>query len=142
MSLTFDARSFVEEIAPKLREAVKEGRAIAAVSGGVDSTTAAVLAYKVLGPERVIPVMIDTGFLRLNEAERVREMLRPIMPLTIVNEAERFVRAVEGLEDSEEKRKAFREVFYDVLAELAGKYDAEYLIQGTIAADWVETQGA
>ena len=50
MSLTFDARSFVEEIAPKLREAVKEGRAIAAVSGGVDSTTAAVLAYKVLGP--------------------------------------------------------------------------------------------
>jgi GMP synthase (glutamine-hydrolysing) len=141
MSLTFDARSFIEEIAPKLREAVKEGRAIAAVSGGVDSTTAAVLAYKVLGPERVIPVMIDTGFLRLNEAERVREMLRPIMPLTIVNEAERFVRAVEGLEDSEEKRKAFREVFYDVLAELAGKYDAEYLIQGTIAADWVETQG-
>jgi GMP synthase (glutamine-hydrolyzing) (EC 6.3.5.2) len=63
MSLTFDARSFIEEIAPKLREAVKEGRAIAAVSGGVDSTTAAVLAYKVLGPERVIPVMIDTGFL-------------------------------------------------------------------------------
>jgi len=141
MSLTFDARSFIEEIAPKLREAVKEGRAIAAVSGGVDSTTAAVLAYKVLGPERVIPVMIDTGFLRLNEAERVREMLRPIMPLTIVNEAERFVRAVEGLEDSEEKRKAFREVFYDVLAELARKYNAKYLIQGTIAADWVETQG-
>jgi GMP synthase (glutamine-hydrolyzing) (EC 6.3.5.2) len=58
--------------------------------------------------------MIDTGFLRLNEAERVKEMLRPVMPLTVVNEAERFVGAVEGLEDSEEKRKAFREVFYDV----------------------------
>jgi GMP synthase (glutamine-hydrolyzing) (EC 6.3.5.2) len=70
MSLTFDARSFIEEIAPKLREAVKEGRAIAAVSGGVDSTTAAVLAYKVLGPGEG-----DTRDDRhgLPEAERGRE---------------------------------------------------------------------
>jgi GMP synthase (glutamine-hydrolyzing) (EC 6.3.5.2) len=55
MSLTFDARGFIEEIAPKLREAVKEGRAIAAVSGGVDSTTAAVLATRSWGRRGLYP---------------------------------------------------------------------------------------
>ncbi|MGC9105154.1 MAG: ATP-binding protein [Thermoprotei archaeon] len=141
MSLAFDPAQFVDEIAPKLREAVKDGVALAAVSGGVDSTTAAALAYKVLGPEKVVPVMIDTGFLRLDEAKRVKEMLKGVMELRVVDESERFLKAVEGLADAEEKRKAFRKTFYDVLAKVAKEVGAKYLIQGTIAADWVETQG-
>ena len=141
MELAFDPGKFVEEIAPQLREAVKDGKALAAVSGGVDSTTAAVLAYKVLGPEKVVPVMIDTGFLRLNEAQRVKDMLKGLMPLNVVDKGEQFLKAVEGLVDSEEKRKAFRKVFYDTLSSLAKQYGTKYLIQGTIAADWVETQG-
>ncbi len=141
MELAFDPRRFVEEITPQLREAVKDGKALAAVSGGVDSTTAAVLAYKVLGSEKVIPVMIDTGFLRLNEAQRVKEMLKDLMPLNVIDRSGEFLKAVEGLSDSEEKRKAFRKTFYDTLSGLAKHYGTKYLIQGTIAADWVETQG-
>lgn len=137
--MEFNPQDFIKEIEPQLKEIV-DGKAIAAVSGGVDSTTAAVLSYKILG-NRVIPVMIDTGFLREREAERVKEMLKDIMPLQIIDVKEEFISAIEGLSDAEEKRKKFRKLFYDTLSKVVKEYGAKYLIQGTIAADWVETQG-
>jgi len=135
----FDPEKFIREIEPQLKSIV-DGKAIAAVSGGVDSTTAAVLSYKILG-DKVIPVMIDTGFLREKEAEKVRDMLKDIMPLKIIDVSEEFISALEGLSDAEEKRKKFRKLFYDTLSRVVKDSGAKYLIQGTIAADWVETQG-
>jgi len=137
--MEFNPEKFIHEIEPQLKDIV-DGKAVAAVSGGVDSTTAAALSYKILG-DRVVPVMIDTGFLRENEAQKVKEMLKNIMPLQVVDVSEEFISALEGLSDAEEKRKKFRQLFYDTLSRIVKENNAKYLIQGTIAADWVETQG-
>jgi GMP synthase (glutamine-hydrolysing) len=137
--MLFDPVKFIEEVKPQLEQIV-DGKTIAAVSGGVDSTTAAALAYRILG-DKVIPVMIDTGFLREREAEKVKLMVGNLMPLQVVDVSENFISELEGMSDAEEKRKKFRQIFYNTLSELVKKYNAKYLIQGTIAADWVETQG-
>jgi GMP synthase (glutamine-hydrolysing) len=135
-----DPESFSEEKVKEIREEVRGSKVIAAVSGGVDSTTAAVLAYRALG-DRLIPVMLDTGFLRRGEAERVKYLLKDLLPLQVVKAEDHFVSRVRGLRDAEEKRKSFREEFYSQISTLASAHSAEYLVQGTIAADWVETQG-
>ncbi len=139
--MSFNPSSFIDEISPQLREKVGNSRVLIAVSGGVDSTTAAALAYKVLG-EKVVPVMIDTGFLRENEAISVKEMTKEVIPnLVIEDKSEVFLSSLEGLEDAEQKRKKFRDLFYETISSLARKYGTKMMIQGTIAADWVETQG-
>lgn len=129
----------VTELISQLKKTIGNEKAIAAVSGGVDSTTAATLAYKALG-DNVIPVMIDTGFLRKGEALKVKEMLKGILPLRILDRSKKFIDILKVYEDAEEKRKKFRELFYEVLKEIVEENDAKYLIQGTIAADWVETK--
>jgi len=136
----FDPESFVREITPQVLEAVKGERVVAAVSGGVDSTTAAILMYKILGV-KVVPVMIDTGFLRKGEADKVKSMLEGILPLKVVDKSKEFIGGLEGLSDAEEKRKKFREMFYDTISQVVKENGATFLVQGTIAADWVETQG-
>ncbi len=139
--MSFNPSSFLDEISPQLREKVGNSKVLVAVSGGVDSTTAAALAYKILG-ENVIPVMIDTGFLRENEAVSVKEMTKEVIPnLVIEDQSEFFLSSLEGLKDAEEKRKKFRDLFYETISSLARKYGTNMMIQGTIAADWVETQG-
>ncbi len=113
------------------------------MSGGVDSTIAAVLARQALG-ESLVPVLIDTGFMRSDEPERVKAKLSssPVgMKLRLVRASGRFLAAVKGSGNAEEKRKKFRETFYQVLGEEAQKEGCEYIIQGTIAPDWIETQG-
>jgi len=139
--MSFNPSSFINEISPQLIEKVGNSKVLIAVSGGVDSTTAAALAYRVLG-ERVIPVMIDTGFLRENEASSVREMTRKVIPnLVVEDKSEEFLSTLEGVEDAEEKRKKFRDIFYNTISSLGRKYGTTMMMQGTIAADWVETQG-
>ncbi len=114
--------------------------ALAAISGGVDSTTAAVLAGKALG-DRLRAVFIDTGFMRLNEPAHVKELLRDILPVEVVDAREQFYGVMLGLSNAEEKRIRFREVFYAVLSGIAKKYGCDWLVQGTIAPDWIETKG-
>ncbi|TRM78498.1 GMP synthase, partial [Sulfolobus sp. D5] len=137
----FDPSSFIEEISPQLKEKVGNEKVLAAVSGGVDSTTAAVLGYRILG-ERIVPVLIDTGFLRKDEAKRVKNYLKDVLPnLEVIDESDKFISSLEGTSDAEEKRRKFRDLFYSTISSLMRKYDAKLLMQGTIAADWVETQG-
>ncbi|ABP94377.1 MULTISPECIES: GMP synthase (glutamine-hydrolyzing) [Metallosphaera] len=136
----FSPEKFIEEIEPQIRSVVGDNRVVAAVSGGVDSTTAAALMYRILG-DKVTPVMIDTGFLRENEANRVKDLLKSVMPLKIVDRSERFISSIEGLEDAEEKRKKFRDVFYSTISEIVAQENSRFLVQGTIAPDWIETQG-
>ncbi len=139
----FDPKGFVEAQVEAIRRAIGDQRALVAVSGGVDSTTCAVLTRKAIG-ENLICVILDDAFMREGEPERVAEILskEPFnVPVKIVNVRERFLSAMRGLRDAEEKRKKFRETFYAVLSETAKKEGCTVLIQGTIRADVVETVG-
>ncbi|TMI42389.1 GMP synthase [Candidatus Bathyarchaeota archaeon] len=139
----FRPSSFLQAQTSRLRELSDGKKALAAISGGVDSTISALLARQALG-ERVIPVLIDTGFMREDEPEKVRDKLAspPLeLKIRIVRSAGRFLKAVADESLAEEKRKKFRETFYQVLKEESDKFGCEYLVQGTIAPDWIETQG-
>ena len=140
---TFNPKRFVEAQIEELRKSIGNERALVAVSGGVDSTTCAVLTHKAIG-ENLVCVMLDDAFMRKGEPERVAEILSkpPFnVPLKIVNVHERFLQAMKGLRDAEEKRKRFRETFYQVLGETAKKEGCQILVQGTIRADIEETVG-
>lgn len=139
----FHPSSFLTNETARLEKTVGTSKAIAAVSGGVDSTVAAVVAKKALG-DRLFPVFIDTGFLRSGEPEEVKSRLSDSaigLKVKLIRSAGRFLGATKGEPDAEEKRKRFRETFYQVLAEEAKKSDCEFVVQGTIAPDWIETQG-
>jgi GMP synthase (glutamine-hydrolysing) len=139
----FHPSSFVASETAHVQKVVNNGRAIAAVSGGVDSTVAALVAKKALG-DRLSPVFIDTGFLREHEPEEVKSRLADSaigLKVRLVRASGRFLDAVKGESSAEEKRKRFRETFYQVLADEAKKDGCEFVVQGTIAPDWIETQG-
>ncbi len=134
----FDARSFIEKTIISLKDEI-EGNAIAACSGGVDSTTAAMLAYRAIGGKLKV-AYIDDGFRRENEAEETLELLKTLFPHVIyINAQDTFYKNLKGIRDAEEKRKIFRETFYSILSEVAKKEKADYLVQGTIKADIDET---
>lgn len=139
----FTPKSFVETQIEELKKTIGNERALVAVSGGVDSATCAVLTHKALG-ENLVCVILDDAFMRVGEPEHVAEVLSkpPFnVSMKIVDVRERFVEAMKGLIDAEEKRKKFRETFYQVLGETAKKEGCEILVQGTIRADIEETVG-
>ena len=139
----FHPATFISQQTEALREAFSGKKAIAAISGGIDSTIAAFLAKQALG-DNMIPVLIDTGFMRLNEAEEVRAKLSspPLnLKVRLVRAGGKFLTAIKDEPAAEEKRKKFRETFYQTLREEAEKEGCEYVVQGTIAPDWIETQG-
>src|SRR3989475_7056688 len=139
----FHPSSFLSEETARLRELAKAKKVISAVPGGVDSTVATLVPREALG-DKLLPIMIDTGFLRAGEPERVKERLAispTSLKVRLVHASGRFLASVKGEETAEEKRKKFRETFYQVLKEEAEKEGCEYILQGTIAPDWIETQG-
>lgn len=139
----FDPKSFIEAEIGNIRKGIGNEKALVAVSGGVDSTTCAVLTHKAIG-ENLVCVILDDAFMRENEPEHVAETLskQPLnVPTKVVNVRDRFLQAMKGLKDAEEKRKMFRETFYQVLGETAKKEGCNILVQGTIRADIVETVG-
>jgi len=139
----FDAEAFVKSQIDEIAQRLHGERAIIAISGGVDSTTCAALAHKAVG-KNLLCIFIDTGFMRLDEPRKVKALLSKrhlALPIRIVGAQKRFMEAIGQNEDAEEKRKAFRETFYKTLSETAKKEDSRFLIQGTIAPDWIETKG-
>ena len=139
----FHPSSFLSEETARLRDLARGKKVISAVSGGVDSTVATLVARQALG-DNLLPIMIDTGFLRLGEPESVKERLaKPPTSLrvSLVHASGRFLASVKGETTAEEKRKKFRETFYQILKEEAQKEGCEFILQGTIAPDWIETQG-
>lgn len=137
----FDVSTFIDQQAQAIREFLGDQKAMVAVSGGVDSTVSAVIAHKAIG-DNLVCVFIDDNFMRLGEAEQVKKLLteEPLcLPLRIMNERQRFMEALNGYSDAEEKRKAFRETFYQTLHDVAEEEGCHYLIQGTIRADVEET---
>lgn len=139
---SLDIPRLISERVEAIRRAVGDERALVAVSGGVDSTVSAAMARRALG-DRLICIFIDDNFMRQGEPERVRELLSssPLnLPVKIVDERNRFMEALKGLRDAEEKRKAFREAFYRTLGEVSQRENCSFLVQGTIKADIIETE--
>lgn len=137
---TWTMRAFIDEQIEQIRETVGEGRVIAALSGGVDSTVAAVLVHRAVG-ERLTCIFVDHGLLREGEAEVVpprlaREGLRVIH----VNAAARFLAKLAGVTDPEEKRRLIGHEFIRVFEEEARKVGrVDYLVQGTLYPDVIES---
>ena len=139
----FHPSSFLSEETARLRDLAQGKKVISAVSGGVDSTVATLVARQALG-DNLLPIMINTGFLRLGEPERVKERLAKsptLLRVNLVHASGRFLASVKVETTAEEKRKKFRETFYQILKEEAEKEGCEFILQGTIAPDWIETQG-
>lgn len=139
----FNAQEFVERQTKQLKDIVRNERVLAAVSGGVDSTTAAVLVQKAIGG-KVFPIFIDTGFMRMSEPEEIaRSLSFPPLSLRVevIDARKRFLDRMKGVPDAERKRRLFRATFYEVLSEEARKRQCGFLVQGTIAPDWIETRG-
>jgi GMP synthase (glutamine-hydrolysing) len=137
----FEPKTFVKDQVEAIRKAIGKERALIAVSGGVDSSTCAVLTHQAID-DNLICIMLDDAFMREGEPERVSQLLsRPPLnlPMRVVNVRDRFLHAMKSLRDAEEKRKVFRETFYRVLGETAKKEKCTILVQGTIAADIKET---
>ncbi len=130
---------FVKEAIEEIRNTVGDGKAIIALSGGVDSSVCTMLAYRAI-EDNLIPVFVDTGLMRLGEPERIREIFSK-MNLVFVEAKDEFLSALKGVEDPEEKRKIIGELFVRVFERVAREKNAEYLIQGTIYPDIIESQG-
>ncbi len=136
----FDPDKFIEQQVTKLREEVK-GKAIIAASGGVDSTVCAALVSKAIG-DRLLAVYVDTGFMRKGENESVDKMLERLgVNHKIVDASDEYFDALKGVSEPETKRKIIGEKFIRVFEREAKKSGAEYLVQGTIAPDWIESGG-
>ena len=121
----FDVSAFIDEQIQTIREQLQEEKAIVAVSGGVDSTVAAIITHMAIG-DNLVCVFIDDNFMRLGEAEHVKKLLssEPLnLPVRILNERQRFMESLNGAVDAEEKRKIFRDVFYTTLQETAVQED-------------------
>ena len=139
----FDPKAFVEQQVNAIKTIVGNERALIAVSGGVDSTTCAMLTNRAL-KKNLLCVILDTAFMREGEPENVAHFLSSShlnLPTKVVNVQERFLNEMKGIRDAEEKRKKFRDIFYRVLSDVAESERCRFLVQGTIQADIVETKG-
>jgi len=136
-----DVKEFVEDKIKEIKATVRLERAISALSGGVDSSTCTVLAHRAIG-ENLKVIFIDDGLMREKEAEEVSGTFKDMgIRVDIIDAQVEFFEALKGKIDPEEKRKAFRNVFYTVFGREILKSEAKFLIQGTIAADIIETKG-
>lgn len=139
--MPFDADRFIADGIKAVSKDIGEGRAITALSGGVDSFVAAALASRAIG-ERLFAVYVDTGLMRKGETEQVRKTAAGVgVKLTVVDAKDEFLSALKGLDEPEAKRKAIGELFVRVFEREAKKHGVKYLIQGTIAPDWIESGG-
>jgi len=135
----FDAKKFVENSLKDIRKIVGESRVISACSGGVDSTVTTVLVHKAVG-DKLVAVFIDDGLRREGEPEFVVRTLKRLGIRTkFIDAKEEFFAVFKGKTDAEEKRKAFRDKFYKTLGKAAREEQIEFIAQGTIKADVIET---
>lgn len=132
--------SFIEETISSLQHEIGNDQVVLGLSGGVDSSVAAVLLHKAIG-KNLHCIFVDNGLLRLNEFEQVLESYKHMgLNITGVNSSDRFYTALSGLTDPEAKRKAIGRVFIEVFDEEAHRIkDVKWLGQGTIYPDVIES---
>src|SRR5205807_2469728 len=140
---TWSPKSVIEEQIARIRAQVGGGRAICGLSGGVDSSVAALLVHRAIG-DRLTCVFVDHGLMRKNEGTQVIAAFRDHfhVPLVAVDAAERFLARLAGVTDPEEKRKRIGAEFIRVFEEEAAKLaDVRFLVQGTLYSDVIESGG-
>ena len=133
--------SFVEEATARIRSQVgADGRVVCGLSGGVDSTVAALLVHRAIG-DRLTCIFVDNGVLRLNEAEQIRKRFaRLSLPLIFAEASSLFLNRLADITDPEQKRKVIGATFIDVFEAEAGKLGAvDFLAQGTLYPDVIES---
>ena len=138
--------NIIDALGDDVRAQVGDGRVLLGISGGVDSSTLGLLLHRAIG-DRLHAVFVDHGLLRLGEAEEVERALRALgVDLTVVDAAERFLQALRGVTDPEEKRIIIGREFIEVFDREAARLQAEvgdigYLAQGTLYPDVIESAG-
>jgi len=136
----FNAEKFIKETIEALKKEI-QGQALIAFSGGVDSTVCAALVNKAVG-KNLVAVHVDTGFMRKNESKNVKQMMGKMkLNYKFIDASKDFYNALKGVTDPEKKRKIIGEKFIRVFEKEAEKEKIEYLVQGTIAPDWIESGG-
>jgi len=136
--------SFAQETVDQIRETVGDKKVILGLSGGVDSSVTALLIHKAIG-KQLTCIFVDNGLLRKDEAAKLKDVFGRHLQLNIrfVDAKDRFLDALAGVEDPEQKRKIIGKVFMDVFdAEAATIEDAEFLAQGTLYPDVIESVSA
>jgi len=136
--MAMNVERFIDDAVAEIRRDVK-GRAIIGLSGGVDSSVCAMLAHRAIG-ERLVPVYVDSGLMRQFESDRIETLFKDI-GLVRVNAEDRFLEALKGVKDPEEKRKIVGETFIRVFEAEARKIGGDTLLQGTIYPDRIESEG-
>lgn len=133
--------NFVEDSVEKIKRTAGKSKAICALSGGVDSTVAAVLVRKALG-DNLTCIHIDTGLMRKNESQLIKKLFDEKLSLNViyVNAEDKFLSALENISDPEKKRKIIGELFIRLFEVEAAKIeDAGFLVQGTLYPDVIES---
>ena len=132
--------SFVDEAIGRVRQQVGDGRVVCGLSGGVDSTVAAVLIHRAIG-DRLTCIFVDNGVLRLNEADQIRQRFERLhLPLVFADASRLFLDRLTGIIDPEQKRKIIGGTFIDVFEEEARRLGSfEFLAQGTLYPDVIES---
>jgi GMP synthase (glutamine-hydrolysing) len=141
---TWSPRSVIDEQIDAIRAQVGDGRAICGLSGGVDSSVAALLVHRAIG-DRLTCVFVDHGFMRKDEGAQVIAAFRDHfhVPLIAVDASDRFLARLQGVTEPEEKRKRIGAEFIRVFEEEARKLDdVRYLVQGTLYSDVIESGGS
>src|SRR6201991_1433311 len=142
---TWSAASIIEEQIAAIREQVGDGKVICGLSGGVDSSVAALLVHRAIG-DQLTCVFVDHGLMRMNEGEQVISAFRDHfkVPLVAVDAEQRFLDRLRGLSEPEAKRKAIGAEFIRVFEEESARRaegGARFLVQGTLASDVIESGG-
>ena len=143
---TWSPASIAEEQIARIRKQVGDGRVICGLSGGVDSSVAALLVHRALG-DQLTCVFVDHGLMRKQEGEQVISAFRDTfkVPLVAVDAEQRFLQKLKGVSEPEAKRKAigaeFIRVFEEEAAKISQASPAKYLVQGTLYSDVIESGG-
>ncbi|ARS89245.1 glutamine-hydrolyzing GMP synthase [Natrarchaeobaculum aegyptiacum] len=135
-----DTETFVPDAVEEIDDEIGDANAVIALSGGVDSSVAAALAYEAIG-DRLTPVYVDTGLMRKGETAQIEETFDYMESLRVVDAKDRFLEALAGVTDPEEKRKVIGEQFIREFEREARDADADFLVQGTIYPDRIESEG-
>ncbi|MDR2967301.1 MAG: glutamine-hydrolyzing GMP synthase [Methanobacteriaceae archaeon] len=131
---------FIQESIQKIKKEIGDEKAVIALSGGVDSSVCSVLVKKAIG-NNLTAVFVNHGLLREGEVEEVRAIFEDRLNFVYVDASDEFLHALKGVNDPEKKRKIIGKVFIDVFEREAEKIQAKFLVQGTIAPDWIESEG-
>ncbi len=136
-------KEYVENLIRDIKDSIENQKALCALSGGVDSSVAALLVHKAIG-KNLTSVYIDSGLMREGETDTLREIFKKHyqMNVSIVDAKKEFLNALKGIVDPEQKRKIIGKTFINIFEKEAKKIKAKFLVQGTIYPDVIESAGS